>query len=601
MNVTQPGWYKLYLYSTTISSTFGDVVGGTTFSIFRTNANFPVLPNFVADGSYFSPDLTRIDPQISFGTSVWGINLPDPSLPGAFGVRWTGQIQTPTSAPYSFSVENQDGARLWINGQEIINDWMPHSGTIDTATITLRAGVRYNIELDYYHDQSTRDCVLSWSDGKSVSGVIPSTALYPTVQSSLPGGLTGIYYSPLPQDPTGANDEVVRDATGMGPQRYEADASNPSATIAELAPQIAYDSQNYTPLDPQHNRALLIAFGNGTEPYLSGVTQIVQYFQNEVEYWEPQNEPNGAYANGADFVPVMRDFYNTVKAVNPNLKVLGPGNVTINPVSGGLPWIQLFLAAGGGQYIDGFSFHFYNGMNGDLALGRQTLTGLQNLLNQYGLSAIPKWQTEQGYFAAEYGVYDPEHEARWTMLEQMLFEQYGIPKEHNVLWYDKSHGYWDFPTWWENEDGSLNPSAPLMRVWSEELYGANFSSAFDFGQDNNLLIGSLFSGSGKSVAAFMSAGGGDSNIDVTLSVSSGRTIRVVSAFGVAANLAVVNGQVVLPVPNLPIYVELTSGQSIQVVQPAYGGDLALAPGATVTTTASATANAARRRFGQWTI
>ena len=592
INVTQPGWYKLYLYGPTVSSTFGNVVGGTTFSVFRINANFPTLPSFVADGSYFTPALTRIDPQVNFPTSAWGANPPNPSLTGAYGVRWTGQIEPPTSSLYSFSVANQDGARLWVNGQELINDWLAHTGTVDTATIILQAGVRYNIELDYYHDQYLGDCVLSWSDGQSVSGVIPSTALFATVQSTQAGGLTGTYYAPLPQDPTGANDEITRDATGMGPQRYEADASNPSASIAQIQAQIDYDAQNYTPLDPQRSRGLLIAFGNGTEPYLSGVTQIVQHFQNEVEYWEPQNEPNGAYGNGADFVPVMRDFYNTVKAVNPNLKVLGPGTVTINPLGGGLPWIQQFLAAGGGQYIDGFSFHFYNGMNGDLALGRQTLGGLQNLLDQYGLASIPKWQTEQGYFAAEYGVYDPVHEARWTLLEQMLFEQYGIPREHNVLWYDKSHGYWDFPAWWENQDGSLNPAAPLMRVWSEELFGTNFTSALDFGEDNNLLIGSLFSGPGKSLAAFMSAGGGDTNIDVTLNVSSGATIHVVSAFGVVADLPVVNGQVTLPVPNLPIYVELAAGQSIQVVQPAYGADLALAPGTTVTTTASSTANLA---------
>ena len=68
----------------------------------------------------------------------------------------------------------------------------------------------------------------------------------------------------------------------------------------------------------------------------------------------------------------------------------------------------------------------------------------------------------------------------------MVYEQYGIPKEHNHLWYDKSHGFWDTPAFWENEDGlysygSFDPAAPLMRVWSEELYGTNFSSAYNLG------------------------------------------------------------------------------------------------------------------------
>ena len=54
------------------------------------------------------------------------------------------------------------------------------------------------------------------------------------------------------------------------------------------------------------------------------------------------------------------------------------------------------------------------------------------------------------------------------MLQMMVFEQYGITKEHNVLWYDRS-GYWDVPAFWECwDDGSLNPAAPLMRTYSEE-------------------------------------------------------------------------------------------------------------------------------------
>jgi len=440
LNVTQPGWYKLYLYGSLSNTTFGDSVGGTMFSIFRSNPNFPSMAN------------------------------------------------TPVS------------------------------------------------------------------------------------------------------DPSGSTDEVARDAIGMGPQRFEADASNPIASIAALAPQIAYDSQYYTPLDPQRGRALLVAFGNGTVGELAGVSQIVQQFQNQVEYWEPQNEPEFTYSNGADFVPVMRDFYNTVKSVNPNLKVLGPGIGSINPAGGSLQWIQQFLAAGGGQYIDGFSFHFYNGLNGDLAMGRQVLTGLKNLLAQYGLANIPLWQTEQGYFAAEYGVYDPVHEARWTMLEEMLFEQYGIPKEHNVLWYDVSHGFLNFPAWWENGDGSLNPAATLMRVWAEELYGTNFQSAYDFGSANNLYIGSLFSGPGKTVAAFMTAGSGDATENIQLSVSSGSSIHVISPFGVASDLPVVNGQVTLPLSTLPIYVELAPGQNLGGTAQNWGPDLALQAGTTVATTASAADN-----------
>ena len=163
------------------------------------------------------------------------------------------------------------------------------------------------------------------------------------------------------------------------------------------------------------------------------------------------------------------------------------------------------------------------------------------------------------------------------MVEMMAFEQYGIPKEHNHLWYDRSHGYWDFPTWWENDDGGLNPAAPLMRVWSEELYGKHFVKAYDLGAvGNRLYMGSLFAGGDLRVAAFQSAGEPKGLIE--LEVKGGDKLHTVSAFGVESDLPVKDGRVRLNVPELPVYVEPAKGQTFTVVPQDYGPDLALAPG-----------------------
>jgi len=389
-------------------------------------------------------------------------------------------------------------------------------------------------------------------------------------------------------------DEVARGVTGMGPQRHPVgDASQPAAAIASIGPAIAQDKQYYTPFDPQRSRPLLVAFPNGvgaSDPVqqgknLAGLTQIVTQFHSDVKYWEPLNEPNYKYSP-ADYInKELKPFYQTVKAVDPTCKVLGPGIVTIGP--GGLSWIEGFLQAGGAKYIDAFSFHAYNNVNGDLTLARESLGGLNALLTKYGVGGIEKWQTEQGYFAACYGAYQPRLQGRWTMLQMMVYEQYGIPKEHNHLWYDKSHGFWDFPAFWENEDGlysygSFDPAAPLMRVWSEELYGTNFQSAYNLGAlGNNLYVGSLFGGPGKQVAAFQSSGSTDGSL--TLSVTGGSSLHVVSAFGVASDLPVTAGQAVLPVPEIPVYVELAPGQTIQPVPVDYGANLALTPGTVATT------------------
>ena len=271
----------------------------------------------------------------------------------------------------------------------------------------------------------------------------------------------------------------------------------------------------------------------------------------------------------------MKPFYDAVKSVDPKLKVLGPGTVSVNPHL--QPWLEDFFKVGGAKSIDAFSFHAYNCVNGDQALARTALDSLQALLKKYGADKLEKWQTEQGFFACVYGSYQPRLQGRWTMVEMMVFEQYGIPKEHNHLWYDRSHGFWDFPTWWENDDGSLNPAAPLMRVWSEELYGKHFARAYDLGAvGNRLYVGSLFEGGGRSVAAFQSAGEPEGRVE--LDVKGGDKLHIVSAFGVESDLPVKDGRAVLTVPELPVYVEPAKNQTIAVVPQDYGPDLALAPG-----------------------
>jgi len=379
-------------------------------------------------------------------------------------------------------------------------------------------------------------------------------------------------------------DTPLRGLIGAGPFRlFVEDASKPDEAISKLEGDIALDKQWYLPYDPARKRVLMCAFPNGTSD-LAGVRQIVDHFKSDIKYWEPVNEPNGLYVDGAwmtgsKFATTqMKSFYETVKSVDPSLKVMGPGTVSIGP--GMISWLDDFFKAGGGQYIDVFSFHAYNNVNGDIWLARKSLDELKALLTKYNLQNIEKWQTEQGYFAPVYGSYQPRLQGRWTMLQMMVFEQYGIPKEHNHYWYDRSHGFWDFPTWWENDDGGLNPAAPLLRVWSEELYGTNFVRAYDFGPNaNRCMLGSLFQGGGKSVAAFMSAGSTDA--EVSLRVTGGDTLHTVSAFGVEQDYHVTDGSVRLPVTELPVYVEVATGQTLDVVPENWGPNLTQLLGVTV--------------------
>jgi hypothetical protein len=121
--------------------------------------------------------LTRTDPTINFD---WGSGSPDPAI-GAdtFSVSWAGQVQPLYSETYTFYTTSDDGVRLWVNGQLIIDNWTDHAPTENSGTIALTAGTKYNIDMDYYENGGGAVAKLEWSSTSQSRQVIPQTQLYP--------------------------------------------------------------------------------------------------------------------------------------------------------------------------------------------------------------------------------------------------------------------------------------------------------------------------------------------------------------------------------------------------------------------------------------
>ena len=132
--------------------------------------------------------LTRVDPTIDF---VWGPTNIAPNLSnGLYTVRWTGQVQPQYSETYVFDVYSDDGCMLWVNDQLLISDWKSQSVAHSTNSITLLAGTRYDLRLDYLQAGGSSQCHLSWYSPSQAEQVIPSSCLYPTGQ-----GLLGQYFT----------------------------------------------------------------------------------------------------------------------------------------------------------------------------------------------------------------------------------------------------------------------------------------------------------------------------------------------------------------------------------------------------------------------
>ena len=122
--------------------------------------------------------LVRIDPTINYD---WGLDSPEADIaPDTFSVRWTGQVQALYSEEYTFFTTTDDGARLTVNGQVLIDQLVDQAATERSGTITLEAGQKYDIELRYFDNGQDALADLSWSSATQLKEIIPQSQLFVT-------------------------------------------------------------------------------------------------------------------------------------------------------------------------------------------------------------------------------------------------------------------------------------------------------------------------------------------------------------------------------------------------------------------------------------
>lgn len=136
-----------------------------------------LLGHYYNDMDFKNLKLTRTDGSIDFD---WGTDAPDPAIGvDYFSVRWTGQIQPRYSETYTFSALSDDGVRVWIDGQQVVNNWMAHPAMVDTGKIALDAKRKYSIIVEYYERTEVATMKLGWSSPSQPWEIVPQSQLSP--------------------------------------------------------------------------------------------------------------------------------------------------------------------------------------------------------------------------------------------------------------------------------------------------------------------------------------------------------------------------------------------------------------------------------------
>lgn len=134
-----------------------------------------------------TPALTRLDPDIDFN---WSSGSPGTGVNATyFAVSWRGQVQPQYSETYYFDIQANDGAMLWVNGQLVISSWLYESGD-RLGSITLQAGVLYDIRMDYYQATGADSAYLYWYSNDQPRQIIPTNRLYPYTSTPAPPAIT---------------------------------------------------------------------------------------------------------------------------------------------------------------------------------------------------------------------------------------------------------------------------------------------------------------------------------------------------------------------------------------------------------------------------
>jgi beta-glucosidase len=159
---------------------------------YKQRAGTPVSSNYLKTpdgnpglkGEYFNnknlggqPVMVRTDPTIDF---QWGAGSPttdmvvrgewprDKAIPdGNFSIRWTGKLTVPQAREYELSVTQDDGCRLYIEDNLLIDDWTVHAAATHSAKIQLEKGKEYNIRLEYFEAEGEAEVMLGWNVGQS--------------------------------------------------------------------------------------------------------------------------------------------------------------------------------------------------------------------------------------------------------------------------------------------------------------------------------------------------------------------------------------------------------------------------------------------------
>ena len=151
-------------------------------------------------GEYFNnqtlsgaPVLVRNEPEIDF---QWGTDSPDPRVLNAdhFSVRWTNRSYF-AAGVYRFTVLTDDGVRLWLDDQLLIDQWQDNRASTFSTDAFVAEG-EHHVRVEYYENTLGAQIRVVWeAAGKNA----PTATWTPQAENPTPTP-TGVLFNDDPRN-----------------------------------------------------------------------------------------------------------------------------------------------------------------------------------------------------------------------------------------------------------------------------------------------------------------------------------------------------------------------------------------------------------------
>ena len=136
---------------------------------------------YFADAKLTKVAMRRVDATVNFPSTVNSFNSLSPD--NNFSVRWTGGVYVPKDGTYYLYFGTDDGQRVWLDGAQVVEDWVGHGTQYSTTKRLLKQGWHV-LELHHFDGGGHAAALFEWKGPGIARQIVPSESLgYPTLPS----------------------------------------------------------------------------------------------------------------------------------------------------------------------------------------------------------------------------------------------------------------------------------------------------------------------------------------------------------------------------------------------------------------------------------